>query len=397
MTTLPEWQRGYDLDLLKQYTAVFDAHDEGLVRSRFGRTSERTVAEALAAGGLLALGSPPTCVVIFRRARSQQWIRDYTGAERARVSPGELYVKRFAGPPLGVLALLEELRAYDEGRCWFESWTESEADRYVLEALEARPVLTKIRASSEMITVSSSGEVPVTVPLHEAEAPSLCRLEGDYNEAGAALLSAFAAAGSREFAGHYSAYGKGWAALSLRGYAPPGQDADPDFIIKPPDMAKAWKAENAEKLEWRPEWSALGQQLLGQLSPYLAGLVDDDLDRVRLMALAPGGGEIERHADIVDREAGVRDGMVVRLHYPLRTNLRVIFGSWDASGQEYSAHMGEGECWYLDIRKPHTAINGGAEPRIHLVVDVRSSPLLRSRLVAAEHARPVQWDAAVPA
>jgi len=395
MTALPEWQRGYDLDLLKQYTAVFDEHDEGLVRSRFGRTSERTVAEHLAAGGLLSVGSPPTACVLFRRARNQQWLRDYTGAERARVAPGQLYVKRMAGPPVEVLALLEQLREYDQGTCWYESWTESAADHYVLQSLEAEPVLTKIRASSEMISVSTSGHPPVTVPLNAAEAPSLCRLEGDYTEAGSSLLRAFERAGAREFAGHYSAYGKGWAALSLRGYAPPGQDADPDFIIKPPDMAKAWKAENAEKLEWRPEWSALGQQLLGQLAPYLVGLVDDDLDRVRLMALAPGGGEIERHADIVDREAGTRDGMVVRLHYPLRTNLRVIFGSWDANGMEYSAHMGAGECWYLDIRKPHTAVNGGAEPRIHLVVDVRSSPLLRARLVAAEHAHPV--GAAVPA
>ena len=39
--------------------------------------------------------------------------------------------------------------------------------------------------------------------------------------------------------------------------------------------------------------------------------------------------------------------------------------------------MKEGELWYLDIRKPHTAINNGEQTRIHLVVDVEANDSCR--------------------
>jgi len=37
--------------------------------------------------------------------------------------------------------------------------------------------------------------------------------------------------------------------------------------------------------------------------------------------------------------------------------------------------------WYLDIRKPHKAINGGDKARIHLVIDVRLTEELRKLIV----------------
>ena len=39
--------------------------------------------------------------------------------------------------------------------------------------------------------------------------------------------------------------------------------------------------------------------------------------------------------------------------------------------------MGLGECWYLDMRKPHTAVNGGNENRFHLVFDIKSNKQVR--------------------
>ena len=39
--------------------------------------------------------------------------------------------------------------------------------------------------------------------------------------------------------------------------------------------------------------------------------------------------------------------------------------------------MKESEAWYLDVRKPHRAVNGGDDYRIHLVVDVVSNEELR--------------------
>ena len=42
--------------------------------------------------------------------------------------------------------------------------------------------------------------------------------------------------------------------------------------------------------------------------------------------------------------------------------------------------MEEGSCWYLDIRKPHMAINNGNDWRTHLVVDVVANDQVRSML-----------------
>src|SRR5206468_2956227 len=100
--------------------------------------------------------------------------------------------------------------------------------------------------------------------------------------------------------------------------------------------------------------------------------------RIRLMRLAPGGGELRRHADLTDPESGIADGRVARFHFPLTTNPDVVFTSWDARGRRHEANMAAGECWYLDTRKPHAAVNRGATERIHLVVDVEANPAVRA-------------------
>jgi Aspartyl/Asparaginyl beta-hydroxylase len=39
-----------------------------------------------------------------------------------------------------------------------------------------------------------------------------------------------------------------------------------------------------------------------------------------------------------------------------------------------------GECWYLDTRKRHRAINGGATERTHLVVDLEANAAVSALL-----------------
>ena len=53
------------------------------------------------------------------------------------------------------------------------------------------------------------------------------------------------------------------------------------------------------------------------------------------------------------------------------------FTSWDMYGRKHTVNMKEGELWYLDIRKPHTAINNGEQTRIHLVVDIEANDSCR--------------------
>ena len=50
------------------------------------------------------------------------------------------------------------------------------------------------------------------------------------------------------------------------------------------------------------------------------------------------------------------------------------------SMKSFGAHMGAGEAWYLDDRKPHRAKNSGEEDRIHFVMDVESNPKLLALL-----------------
>lgn len=83
------------------------------------------------------------------------------------------------------------------------------------------------------------------------------------------------------------------------------------------------------------------------------------LTSARLLRLAPGA-RIREHRD---HRLSRADGEA-RLHIPLLTNPAVTF---TLDGRPVD--MRPGQCWYLDLTRPHAALNGGATPRIHLVVD----------------------------
>ena len=79
----------------------------------------------------------------------------------------------------------------------------------------------------------------------------------------------------------------------------------------------------------------------------------------RLLALAPGA-ILKEHRDY---HLGWEDGEI-RLHVPIVTHPGVQF-TLDGRSVELPA----GECWYLNLNKPHSAINRSEVARIHLVVD----------------------------
>jgi hypothetical protein len=119
--------------------------------------------------------------------------------------------------------------------------------------------------------------------------------------------------------------------------------------------------------------------------PLVESILDNfntEIHRVRFMRLKPGGGELERHTDQVDPDIGISDKKLMRIHVPIKTNDKVEFTSWNANGEKTVVNMKEGECWYLDIRKPHTAINNGDSERIHLVIDVEANDFIRDMINA---------------
>ena len=175
-----------------------------------------------------------------------------------------------------------------------------------------------------------------------------------------------------KFTNHYSNYNKdkSWSAISLRGYTP-----DWAFITKPAEMGKKWRWDNKDT-EFKLQDTDI-RKMFPEVEDILRWLPGRP-HRIRFMNLAPGGGELQRHTDQVDPDAGVQDRKLMRFHFPIVTNKDVIFNQWDWHAELVEAHMKVGECWYLDVRKPHRAINGGTEMRTHLVVDVEANDEVRA-------------------
>ena len=192
------------------------------------------------------------------------------------------------------------------------------------------------------------------------------------------------------FSNHYSNYNKKntWSGIVLRGYG--GKE---DFIIKPSEMTASWRKANKEKLTWKVEPTKLMKKL-DAVKKFLESFpFQFEFERIRILKLSKGEGELERHTDIQDKEAGINDGQWARLHFPLITNDKVIFTQWNTDGTRTKAHMRVGELWYLDMRKPHTAVNFGEEDRYHLIVDVRSDERLQGWLVNSSKKYPPHKEA----
>jgi hypothetical protein len=91
------------------------------------------------------------------------------------------------------------------------------------------------------------------------------------------------------------------------------------------------------------------------------------LRSVRLLLLS-AGSIIREHRDY---DLGYEVGEV-RLHVPVITNPGVEFYLDNSR-----IIMGEGECWYLDLNRPHRVQNLGQTDRVHLVIDCQLNDWLR--------------------
>jgi len=164
-------------------------------------------------------------------------------------------------------------------------------------------------------------------------------------------------------ANHWSNYNKGnsWSALSLRGYG------DERFIIKPSSMPRKWKKENENLLDAKCKDTPLMKKF--PLVQRLCNSIPGKKDRIRFMFLTPGGGELGRHTDKMGKEVKFAKKGIARLHIPLVTNNKVWFTTWDMEGGKQKHHMEAGKLYYLEIHKPHQAVNNGKSVRVHLVID----------------------------
>ncbi|NWB31739.1 aspartyl/asparaginyl beta-hydroxylase domain-containing protein [Pseudomonas gingeri] len=97
-----------------------------------------------------------------------------------------------------------------------------------------------------------------------------------------------------------------------------------------------------------------------------------EIRSARLLRLGPGG-RIHEHRDY---DLGAPDADR-RLHIPLLSPPDVDFM---LDGQRIP--MQAGECWFLDLSRPHSVDNWGGGERIHLVLDCRPNPWLEQQIAS---------------
>ncbi|WP_447732280.1 aspartyl/asparaginyl beta-hydroxylase domain-containing protein [Pseudomonas shirazensis] len=164
----------------------------------------------------------------------------------------------------------------------------------------------------------------------------------------AALLQALAQVDSDLWRGHFNtAYHQGdWSGIDLIAAA------DAHLPLAPgagaPVQQQTWQHE--------PAWHSLRESL------------GSDLRAARLLRLGPGA-RIHEHRD---PDLGRPDGCL-RLHVPLLSPAGVEFLLDDQQ-----VPMQPGECWFLDLSRPHRVDNSSEAERINLVLDCEPTPALLS-------------------
>lgn len=397
---MKDWQRGYPLEWLKALAVPFKLCYGPHTYGAFGMVKERDIATALAEQKLLWRGNLEAGVRaagIATVLKSGSQHHDYAG-RTLKLQKGDALISDLACLPDEEPAAFALINATIDRADHTPGATglvvaiihEESCDlRRAMERAGFSWIMTKISASSDLLGVYGwSRDHTVLFDrakaagfAHEADLRTLAAVREEFiNETEQRLvleeLDAYEA--QEPWKQHYSSYNKrqSWTAFALRGYVP----ADPGFIIKPAEMSKAWKEEHASLLTAQSEWTVAAEHFPTTLE--VVGRIPGDKDRVRLMRLS-ASGELTRHADITDRQAGTADGCVVRLHIPLRTDPAVLMNAWDQRGRQITKHFAERGLFYLDQRKPHAVKNYAQVERIHLVVDAISTPELRSWLVEA--------------
>jgi len=364
---LKPWQHGYELDYLKSLEKKFDDYNKYTL-SPFAKYKKNNIAESLHKKTLVTLTEDTMLEIAVSKSSSN--ITMHGSTVIAKKQKGDITFGKLVGP-VDTLAL--EIVKYKSNDCWMYVWAENAEHCKFAEDMGFCYVGPKITTYGEIFAIYYRGKPREFPKVDAAEYLSIKKV----NDVDMHIIESIAKKITElpEFTNHYSNYNKGnsWGALSLRGYSD-----DPAFITKPIEMSDKWKEDNKDNS------FKLQDTILFTDFPEVRDLLKQygsKWHRIRLMRLAPGGGELERHTDQVDPDSGGSKGKLARIHFPLKTNDKVVFTVWDTKGKAQTIRMKKGECWFLDTRKAHMAINGGDEERIHLVVDIETEDELYGKLV----------------
>ncbi len=372
------WQKGFDLDYLKKLEKNFNSYNE-YAQHELSKFKKNNIAEALSRDNIQLIGP---ALIHAEETKSKVNIWMFSGVLLGTKYPGDLHIKHLGytheQDRKNIITTLAEDIRYTTKNVWLYINEENPNDKDIAEKAGFKKVGAKYNSVADLIGVyfkdsNSALEDRQHPHIPTYEKYTLKPLDLDFTKIVPKLAKQLEEK-SLEFTNHYSNYNKekAWSAISLRGYSP-----DWRFITKPVEMNKKWQEEHKdEKFE-------LQDTELRKEFPLVEDILSSfktEIHRVRFMNLKPGDGELERHTDQVDPDLGISNGRLMRVHIPIVTNSKVEFTSWGITGSKTIVNMEEGHCWYLDIRKPHRAINGGNSWRTHLVIDVVANEQVRGLL-----------------
>lgn len=312
----------------------------------------------------------PGCVAVAKVLTRDSGRRDFTGAPFTLKAGSTLYSHVVREPDANVPLMADEA---DYVIAYLD-------DLHLVQALKQQGynlLAASVSASSELKGVFHLGPA-VEYPAHELATATPITVDTDPGDFGDMVEEVEGLTGFRD---DWPLYSDGsWGALCLKGFYPD----DPGRDMKPVEMNKKWQAEHPDELTLTCEWTKLAADCPAIMS-WITGIPEwqTGMERVRLLQMSGRngkGGSLDRHTDIADKAMGTADGQIVRFHLPLVTDPAIQLHTWSLSGIKSSTHLQAGQVYYLDARKPHAVTNPTGVDRVHLVVDVVSSPEVRDQI-----------------
>ena len=363
---MKDWQKGYELEKLIEWTNKFEDYNK-YCHSPFAKAKKNGMASSLEKGLLYEDGH---VVYEMRTAKTTSKVKMFgAGPQIAEVHKGEKVITKLSNTfdpddTRPIQTMTDVLNKIEEP-AWCHIFEEDGYNREAVINAGFKKIGTKVSTFSDIIGVYYKGGRKF-IPVPETENINIVKTRLEFSHAIIDVLVDELISMNLEYTNHNSNYNKkkSWQALSLLGFS-----RDSTYVDK-----KAGNEEDRPIIQ-----TDLYKKLEKQVTHFLEQL-PGRFDRVRFMTLKPGGGELARHTDQTDPMWGTTDEKMVRFHMPLKTNDKVIFTSWDNNGTKHIHNMKKGECWFLDTRRPHTAINDGDDIRIHLVADVWANKDIRRLL-----------------
>lgn len=380
------WQRNIPMEVLKEIESFYQFYNE-YAFSRFTQMNKQTIANGLAEETL--------CLERDRHERIMYAYDCYSpkvkttieslGNEVTYKKPGDFVISNVAYQPgfnssiysEELVLFLKELTMIKWAPMLIYIWEEDHLLKSGLNDIGFTKLCTQFKSTAEVVglyvnnafrTTRTITEVP-TVDKQALTQLARCQpfldaaihIEKKLNDL------------DLKFVNHYSNYNKddAWSAISLRGFS------DNILMVEKPTAMTGRHKVNYEGKSFTLQNTWLYEKFKTELDMILSSLNNPDIERIRFMKLAPGGGELTRHSDQVDKDIGTDDGKIMRFHIPIITNPNVEFSAWNWEGQKQTENMKRGSLWCLDLRKPHTVINNGESDRIHLVIDVICNDKIR--------------------